>query len=68
MRTGRPARATTVATMSDGPTLVVHPELHASGFGNQLGMLLQQRLKELRLRSLVDLSLINICRCRRRGW
>ena len=27
--------------MSDGPTLVVHPELHASGFGNQLGMLLQ---------------------------
>ena len=27
--------------MSYGPTLVVHPELHASGFGNQLGMLLQ---------------------------
>ena len=27
--------------MSCGPTLVVHPELHASGFGNQLGMLLQ---------------------------
>ena len=27
--------------MSYGPTLVVHPELHTSGFGNQLGMLLQ---------------------------
>ena len=27
--------------MSRGPTLVVYPELHASGFGNQLGMLLQ---------------------------
>ena len=40
-RAGPPPRATTVATMSDGPTLVVHPELHASGFGNQLGMLLQ---------------------------
>ena len=24
-----------------GPTLVVHPTLHSSGFGNQLGMLLQ---------------------------
>jgi hypothetical protein len=36
-----PPHATAVTTMSYGPTLVVHPELHTSGFGNQLGMLLQ---------------------------